>query len=995
MSAIDSLEGAFRADMDRVLAELDGAFQALASPQDCMCEAGEIALKGLSSVRVAGDACHALDGCAATVGADGLVAAATTCTALLAELREALEDLADAAARIHRTQAAAVGMVPALNGILALELARDRAGADAAATALARQTAVAIIGLDEREKDSPISGEWLAQAALEHDVPVEDGYAFSLESETGVLVPPAAEALSAPLEAPAWTFDDGGEVPVVAETPGASWPGAFTLDPALLDPEVQAAFAAEAGELLDALDQRVLAVEARGSFSEEDLAEWFRLAHTFKGAATTVGRTELGAYTHRLEDVLDDLRSGAAARPPLRALADVLLHASAALRHALMPGAAAPERDGLEALILRLTRKEPELSPVVSSPAAAVEMMDVKVEADKADAELVVPHLRVPAERLDRLMDHAGELVQARSRITSRMGTLSGLQRELGTSRRRLGDAVEAFRSQAEFAGLEGGRVAMRFAGSSAATAANEDLSALELDRYEDLHVLSRALGEIGNDVAEVTGQIGRQLGAIAEDADALARAVGDLQSGVAEARLVPLAQLATRLRLAVRDAAARMNRQVRLEVEGTSGAIDKALVDGLAEPLMHLVRNAVAHGVELPAQRRSAGKPEEGVIRLIARQEGGQLVLVLADDGAGLDLAALRQRGVMLGLVSPEIALDHPTIRDLIFAPGISTAGLGAVAGRGVGCDAARRAIQRLGGSLMVSSEAGRGTAFTIALPLSMAIARALLLRQGGRTFAVPMVFVERVVQLDGHADVRTAGVSRLLHEGRQVPVVDLGEALAMAPCQRPDPATVVLRLGERRRAIAVDGLLAQTDVVVGGLGELLDGHPLFLGATLTGDGELVPILDVVGLLEGAAVSSAPTPRRSEVVGASGPAKATRRRVLFVDDSLSVRLVAGRLLSALGVEPVLAVDGEDALVRLRAGGADLVITDLEMPRRNGFELLRELHATRPDLPVVVASSRSGDKHRRLAVAEGAKDFLGKPFTQEQLTALLTRWLPA
>jgi chemosensory pili system protein ChpA (sensor histidine kinase/response regulator) len=610
--------------------------------------------------------------------------------------------------------------------------------------------------------------------------------------------------------------------------------------------------------------------------------------------------------------------------------------------------------------------------------------------------------LRVAADQLDRLMRLAGELVITRARLAARVSALNLAQSELATSRARLVATVEGFRARNEFVGLAGDRGRTALAPAPLAGNRTEELfTDLELDRYEDIHVLARSLTEITGDMGELQGQIQRAIGDIGEDADRLGRAVGGIQSEITRARMVPLQPLFARLHLAVQDAAARAKLSLHVDLHGGGTTLDGSIVEGLHGPLTHLVRNAVAHGIEELDARRLAGKPPLGRITIAARQLGGQIVLTVADDGRGLDLAALHRKGVAMGLIEPVQPIDSEVVRNLVFASGLSTAdGVDAVSGRGLGCDAARDGIVRLGGTLTVASEPGNGTVFTITLPLTLAITRALLVKAGDDLLAVPMNFIERILDLEHERLSQVAGQRRLAHGDGEIRLLDLAAALGQREQLPPAVgAALLVRLGEQRFAVQVDGLLRQEDVVVSGLGDLLTGHPLFAGVTLiagTGGTGLVPIVDLPGLLAG--TGGRHSLRQVGANRGARPSTAAARlhRVLFVDDSLSVRKVAEQHLRTLGVEPVLAVDGEDALSKLREGPIGMIFTDLEMPRMHGYDLLRELRflpAFRA-LPVVVVTSRSGDKHRQLAEQLGANGYLPKPFTPDQLRDALERWLP-
>ncbi|GDY11806.1 hypothetical protein LBMAG53_06840 [Planctomycetota bacterium] len=788
-----------------------------------------------------------------------------------------------------------------------------------------------------------------------------------------------ADALAASLNRAAegqeesFAFADDPE-PMVVVVPE----GGDALDPAVLE-----AFSGEAAELLDLMDRQALLLEGG---DQTALAEVMRAYHTLKGAANTVGLDRVGVVAHRVEDLLESIPAGQVAPD----LPNRLIAVQRTIRRWLARGGHPSAEELSEALArIQVRPAQDPSSTTVPEVRPEPEGNPASDGANPAERR----YLRVSADHLDGLMHLAGELVQGRSRLLSRTGRMVELHRDLRLSRERLGSVIGSFRDRHEFGGLDGK------GGPPAAGRADpiaHRFTELELDRYEDIHILSRALGEVGNDVHEIQRQISQAISEVVEDAEGFGRVVGGIQTGITRARLVPVAQLFTRLHLTARDAAARLGKDVQVVSSGEEVALDKGIIDGIQAALFHLVRNAVAHGIEAVDARTAAGKTAQGVITLSARSEAGQILLSVRDDGGGLDLPALHRRGVSLGLIPPATPVDSPTVRDLVFMPGLSTTGAAdAVSGRGVGCDAARRDIQRLGGALTVTSTPGSGTVFTATLPLTLAITRALLLRHGDQGYAVPMTFVEHLLDLDNVTVSRSGGIERIPWGAQHLILHDLGAILGLptGTHRRSGGPVLILHLGDQRWALRVDALSTQTDIVVSSLGELLQGHPLFSGVTITGAGELVPILDVAGLFTAQRTQAFREPVPAFLPVASEPRPAVR--VLVADDSVSVRTVMANQLRALGAEAILAVDGEDALDRLRQRPVDLVLTDLEMPKMHGYDLIRSIRSSPAwnGLPVVVVTSRSGDKHRTLAMSVGASDFLSKPFTQEALGGILAKWV--
>ena len=955
------------------------------------------------------DASHTIAGSASLVGANHLVMGAVAMGRITDALRMAAVEHEAAHRRVQRLTAMVQSALPLLAGILEHELAHEPIAAAQEVLVLQKACTAA---LDQPAEFLLPEMETLSQTAaaagLTALADIEDSFNFSDEAS---LPDPTAAAEPFPNHESdqAMYAVLGDDVDMKSEP--------FSPADADIDPLIREAFAIEVGELLDGLDQTAIALNTGGTPAIA-LRDLFRGYHTLKGSALTVGFSALGAAAHRAEDLLEKWQLETL---PRQAAATALLRVQRALRQACAGDAAMPTTDWISSQ-LTLNGSDAPHPEVVGSD----HFNQAGAGGDGLDQRR---SLRIDADQLDRLMRMAGELVVSRARLTSRLGQLADTQREMTGSRERLVSTVEGFRAHHEFSGLDGRNrttaAALLSAGGPARGPSNgpvigrtrgrggksatiiEQFTDLELDRYEEVHILARALTEISSDIGELQGQVQTAIGGIGEDTELLSRAVSGIQGEITRARMVPLEPLFARLHLAAQDAiraGGDQDKAVRVVQQGADTALDKSIVDGLQAPLLHLVRNAVAHGIEPIEHRILAGKNPDGQIVIAARQEGGHIIVTVADDGAGLDLVKLHRRGVSLGLLDQGSPVDSEVVRNLVFAAGLSTSEQAdAVAGRGFGCDIARAGIQRLGGTVSVLTKAGLGTTFTITLPLTLEISRALLVRAGGGTWAVPMNFIERIINLDGSRIVTLGGVRRIAHGADEIPLLDLAAALGA----RPDTlattgAALLVRLGERRWALAVDVLMRQEEVVVSGLGELLSGHPLFAGVTLAGGQHLVPIIDLPGVLAqrasslgtgsaGLGVAPRPSATPDDRMAAPSPI-----RVLFADDSLSVRKVADQLLRGLGVEVILAVDGEDALMKLRQESVDVVFTDLEMPRMHGYDLLRELRALPAFqiLPVIVVTSRAGDKHRALATQLGATGYLTKPFAGDQLAAMLEQHVP-
>jgi chemosensory pili system protein ChpA (sensor histidine kinase/response regulator) len=429
-----------------------------------------------------------------------------------------------------------------------------------------------------------------------------------------------------------------------------------------------------------------------------------------------------------------------------------------------------------------------------------------------------------------------------------------------------------------------------------------------------------------------------------------------------------------------------------------------------MAGPLEHMVRNAIVHGLELPPARRAAGKPDTGELRMEVRQEGNEIVIIVADDGAGLDLARIRARALASGILRADQQPSDRELMELIFAPGFSTAGeVTELAGRGVGMDVVRSEMLAFGGRIAITSEAGRGTRFTLNLPLTLAVTQVVLASVGGRRYAIPAGMVEHVGRVrpeqaaeaiadgvidmpgSGQVTMRTLaqllGEDMTLREGRQVPVV-------------------LLRSGDDRMAVVADDVSTNQEVVVKNVGAQVSRLAGILGATILGNGEIVLIVNPVQLI----VRAPEPPHLSHRQSAMPPPDATSPAspgheagvtlaaaplVMVVDDSLTVRRVTQRLLERSGYEVLLAKDGVDALRQLQDVRPDLMLVDIEMPRMDGFDLTRHVRGAEltRSIPIIMITSRTADKHRRMAMELGVNAYLGKPYQDDELMALIRSYL--
>jgi chemosensory pili system protein ChpA (sensor histidine kinase/response regulator) len=522
----------------------------------------------------------------------------------------------------------------------------------------------------------------------------------------------------------------------------------------------------------------------------------------------------------------------------------------------------------------------------------------------------------------------------------------------------------------------------------------------LELDRFSQLQQLSRALGESVSDLVSIQNL----LDDLTRQSETLllqqSRVSSDLQEGLMRTRMVPFDSLVPSLRRTVRQAAQEIGKRAQLKVEGAQGEMDRNLLERMKAPFEHMLRNALAHGVESPEDRSKVGKNPEGTVTIQVSREATEVVLRVSDDGRGMDRDAIRRKAIERGLLNPEAQLSDRDLYAFILETGFSTAEqVTQLAGRGVGMDVVHNEIKQLGGSLTIDSERGKGSVFTIRLPFTLAVTQAILVRLGEATYAIPMSSVQGVVRI-GREDLerRLATANPVYaYAGEEFHIYELAQLLNVAVPRLADEAQVPLlmtRTGDQRAAVRIDGVVGSREVVVKSVGPQISSVAGIFGATIMGDGSVVMILDFAPLvrryvaLRAASVEAgvdiatlAPTPIAPPVEERRQPL------VMVVDDSITMRKVTTRVLERNDMDVITAKDGLDAVEKLQDKVPDLMLLDIEMPRMDGYELATYMKND-PRLklvPIIMITSRTGEKHRQRALEIGVERYLGKPYQEVDL----------
>lgn len=730
-----------------------------------------------------------------------------------------------------------------------------------------------------------------------------------------------------------------------------------------------------------------------------------RWLHTLKGSARMAGAMRLGQAIHDMESLLEPHaeRSDAASSDGGAALVSLIdqltacqddatdllehltsLHSPAvpALQAGFAPEGASGDRPPIKGpQPAENLSGWPQAAAIAQAGAQSIQTL----ESAEPASTVIQPMIRVRADLLDRLVNEAGEVAIARARLDGELTGVHGALSDLSDNVARLRNQLREIQVAAD------SRISVR----RGQALAGPDFDPLELDHYTRFQELTRLLAESVEDVATVHQNALRGLEQASRDLHLQAQVTRDLQHDLMSIRRVRFGSMGERLHRVVRQAARDMARPAHLKIEGDRAELDRAVLERIVGPLEHLLRNALAHGIEPTPVRVQAGKPVQGQLRLSVRAEGRSVAIDLADDGSGLDFLRIRDRAIERGLIDADAQLTEAELAQLIFLPGFTTAEqVSAIAGRGVGLDVVRAEVAAMGGRIEVQSMAGQGASFCLHLPASMAMSQVVLVRAATQQFAISASLIEQVLQPDAEALNRAHAARRLtLQDGSVLPLIYLGRLLELPgdPLGQRLAPVAILRSGHQRLAVHVDEIHAAQEVVVKDVGAMISRMPGFVGATVLGHGEIILIIDPVQI-EAAARRSGAGEASPAIVQPAHMVLAPT--VMVVDDSVTVRKVTQRLLQREGYTVMLARDGLDALQMLEEAVPDILLLDIEMPRMDGFELMSRLRAQPrlADIPVVMISSRTADKHREHAARLGVQAFLGKPYDETELLELIGRF---
>jgi chemosensory pili system protein ChpA (sensor histidine kinase/response regulator) len=706
-----------------------------------------------------------------------------------------------------------------------------------------------------------------------------------------------------------------------------------------------------------------------------------RNLHTIKGSARMVGAMRLGELTHVMESRVVAVAEGhLVANGEVFGALETQLDRLADSVDRLKRGDFSPISD--DASVPLEAPVEPVLDHSETVHAATAAATDPLVTAQPVTRDSNALTLRVRADWVDRMVNQAGEVAIARSRIESEVFAFKRHVNELSEALVRLRGHIREVEIQAE----------SQMQATFQAQGGADEFDPLEFDRFTRFQEVTRFLAESVNDISTVQHILLARLG----EADAAliqqTRLNRELQQDLLRVRMVPLNSVSERLYRTVRQTARDVDKRAQLDIQGGELEIDRSVLEKVTAPLEHLLRNALAHGIESSEERRAAGKVEFGEIVLSARQSGNEMMLTVKDDGAGLNYARIREKAEANGLLLPGVEPTETLLAQMIFAAGFSTAEtVSQVAGRGVGMDVVKSEISALGGRIDIASTPGAGTSFHIYLPLTLAMTQAVMVQAAKHEYALPTPLVQQVLELKPVELEQAMIAGEVVWRGARYPFSYLphllGDTEAVHEVLRYNPV-VLLQSGNSLAAVLVDVIEGTREIVVKNIGPQMARITGVVGATVRGDGRVMLILNPVPLaLRWASMPRSAVERVAPAEAAEVSAALQPPLVLVVDDSLTVRKITTRLLTREGFRVDSAKDGVDALERMHDLTPDVVLLDVEMPRMDGFELARVMRSDErlKSVPIIMITSRTADKHRNHALEIGVNVYLGKPYQEQQL----------
>ena len=824
--------------------------------------------------------------------------------------------------------------------------------------------------LDPHEQEQP---EPDAEPETEPTLETADSDALELDSEIQI----TREAEFEP-----WPESELGELDTPSVADQTTTPEITTQDAvaegllinySALDQELLELFVEEGRERLESADH--VLQQWRAQPQDTTLVTALqRDVHTIKGSARMAGLNAVGQVAHVLEDQLEAIAGGQQ-------------RASNERIESIESGC-----DHLHAMIEAVDAREPLPESTTGEALILEDEINIFDEPDDSDLAQITGSvkqrastIRMDSTRIEELLNFAGEVSIFRSRVEQEIGGFRNHVNEIEQTVLRLRGQLRKLEQETETQILSRHERERELDDS--------EFDPLEMDRYSTIQQLSRALAESVSDLnslTELMDNASRQSETLLMQQ---ARINTELQEGLMQARMVSFSTIAPRLRRVVRNAARDVGKQAELEIDlRNEGELDRNVLDRMTAPIEHILRNAIAHGLEAPEQRRAAGKPETGRILIDVEREATELIIRVSDDGAGLNLERIRQRALAQDLLSEDQANNEDAVAQVIFQPGFSTADeVSELAGRGVGMEVVASETRQIGGRISVDTTTGQGARFEMRIPLSLAVMQAIFVRADERTFAIPLQAVRGVARISPQEWNEALGGDRIYrYGGEDYPLLELEPQLDLPPAELEDGnlSLLMVATGDQHAAIRVAEIQGHREIVLKPVGPQIRAIPGVLAGTIMGDGQVVVILDIAPLIE-RALDEQRLPGITEIAETTPSRDEVKRTplVMVVDDSITMRRVTSRILEHHGLEVITARDGVEAVDLLFERVPDLMLLDIEMPRMDGFEVAEHVRddARLTELPIMMITSRSGDKHRERAKTLGVERYMIKPYQEVSL----------
>jgi len=870
--------------------------------------------------------------------------------------------------------------------------------------------------------------EQLIALTVEYEVPLEAPEEITEDIEVPEEAPEeVAEDIEAPEEAPEEVAEDievpeeaelvpdepvseATEEPVVTEeATAAEEEKPVETEPEPVDKEILSIFLEEATEILERCDS--LLNTWRDNLPDLSIVQNLqREIHTFKGGARMSGVSAMGNLSHSMETLLERiagqlLPSSVSAIEALEQGCDQLNTWAEQAAQGVMPQAG-------QALVLFEQQVE-ALTAVPIQPVAVTEepvSIDAKPEELQEIPDIVVPvsepevveepepsgepttsqQIRVNADLLDSLVNSAGEISIFRSRLEQQVGHMRDNLKEFDETISRLRDQFRKFEIETET------QIRSRY--RQDAPEGSDEFDPLEMDRFSSMQQLSRSLSESVSDLLNLQ----ELLDDSARKSEALlvqqSRVSTELQEGLMQTRMVHFGSIAPRLRRIIRTSASEIHKKARLQLRMTGGGdqLDRNVLERITAPLEHLLTNSIVHGIEKPAARRKLGKPQEGKLSITVAAEATEFVVRVEDDGAGMDLKAIHKRAIAMGLFDKKSDPLPQQLLQLILHSGFSTSKtVTALAGRGVGMDVVNSEIKQIGGSVEIASEEGKGCCFTIRIPFTLAVMQAIGVKAGEHRYLIPVASVAGVARMLPTEYQALLEQEKPVYDfaGEQYSVLELEPLLGepQTPLGDDTISILMIKTGDQRAAFRVPELLGHREIVIKPVGPHISSVPGILGGTITGDGQVVIIIDVGPLIRQALLTGArPAPPMENI-----DIRPKKALAMVVDDSITMRKVSRRVLENQDFEVITAKDGIDATEQMQECIPDVILLDIEMPRMDGYQVAEYVRADARlrHIPIIMITSRAGRKHRNRGKKAGANAYLSKPYKESELIAEVNKLL--